>query len=104
MKLLVANRGEIAVRILRAAAEEGLDPVAVYAEDDADSLHTRMADLARPLRGVGVPAYLDADQLIAVALDARLAARPDRTNEGPEGGPGARVGPDKDGPTTRQVG
>src|SRR5262245_23502583 len=68
--VLVANRGEIAVRILRAAAELGLHTVAVYAEDDADSLHTRQADEVRPLRGAGVPAYLDAEQIVTVAKDA----------------------------------
>ena len=67
MKLLVANRGEIAVRILRAAAELGIPSVAVYSEDDAQALHTRRADEAHALRGVGVAAYLDLEQLIAAA-------------------------------------
>ena len=51
--LLVANRGEIAVRLLRAAAEAGIRAVAVYSEDDARSLHVRRADEARALRGAG---------------------------------------------------
>jgi acetyl/propionyl-CoA carboxylase alpha subunit/acetyl-CoA carboxylase carboxyltransferase component len=68
--LLVANRGEIAVRILRAAAEMGIFTTAVYSEDDADSLHIRRADQARPLRGSGVAAYLDREQILAVAKDA----------------------------------
>jgi acetyl/propionyl-CoA carboxylase alpha subunit len=68
--LLVANRGEIAVRIIRAAAELGLRTVAVFAEDDAHSLHVRTADEARPLRGAGVAAYLDEEQLVAVAKEA----------------------------------
>src|SRR5438132_550821 len=66
-KLLVANRGETAVRILRAAAELGIPTVAVYSQDDAQSLHVRRADEAVPLRGSGPAAYLDADQLIAAA-------------------------------------
>lgn len=68
--LLVANRGEIAIRIMRAAAELGIRTVAVFSEDDANSLHTRKADEARPLRGSGVAAYLDVEHLIAVAKEA----------------------------------
>ena len=48
-RLLVANRGEIAIRIFRAAAELGLESVAVYTADDAGGLHTRKADAARQL-------------------------------------------------------
>ncbi|WP_405119994.1 carboxyl transferase domain-containing protein [Pseudomonas leptonychotis] len=65
--LLIANRGEIAIRIARAANELGIRSVAVYAEDDAASLHVRQADSATALKGRGVPAYLDMDQLIAIA-------------------------------------
>src|SRR5512139_632782 len=65
--LLVANRGEIAVRIMHAAAELGVRTVAVFSEDDARSLHARRADEAHPLRGSGVGAYLDIEQLLAVA-------------------------------------
>lgn len=65
--LLVANRGEIAIRVMRAAAEINLRTVAVFSEDDAHSLHTRKADEARPLRGMGAGAYLDAEQILAVA-------------------------------------
>jgi acetyl/propionyl-CoA carboxylase alpha subunit/acetyl-CoA carboxylase carboxyltransferase component len=66
-RLLIANRGEIAIRITRAAAGLDLPSLAVYAEDDAASLHVRQADNAIPLRGRGVPAYLDGEQLIAIA-------------------------------------
>src|SRR3989338_6015558 len=66
--LLIANRGEIAIRIARAAAELDIRSVAVYTEDDADALHRRQADSAVALVGQGVPAYLDMDQLIAIAL------------------------------------
>ncbi len=65
--LLVANRGEIAVRIMHAAAELGIRTVAVFSEDDARSLHTRRADEAHPLLGVGVAPYLDIPQILAVA-------------------------------------
>jgi len=65
--LLVANRGEIAVRILHAAAELGIRTVAIFSQDDASSLHARRADEARPLHGAGAAAYLDASQIVAVA-------------------------------------
>src|SRR5271167_4009680 len=67
-RLMVANRGEIAIRIMRAAAELGLETVAIYSEDDAQSLHTRKADRALPLSGRGARAYLDADQVVTVPL------------------------------------
>ena len=69
-KLLVANRGEIAIRIIRAAADLGIPTVAVYAEDDADALHVHKADEAVRLAGKGVPAYLDIRQLVDVARAA----------------------------------
>src|SRR2546428_7633341 len=69
-RLLVANRGEIAIRIIRAAAELGIRTVAVFSADDAHSLHTRKADEARPLRGAGVAAYLDGEHLLALAKEA----------------------------------
>lgn len=67
-KILIANRGEIAIRIARTAAECQLSSVAVYAPDDARSLHVKAADEAIALTGQGAAAYLDADQIIAVAL------------------------------------
>ncbi|MEM7100151.1 MAG: carboxyl transferase domain-containing protein [Pseudomonadota bacterium] len=66
-KLLIANRGEIAIRIARAAQEMGLATVAIYSSDDATSLHTRIADEAHSLEGVGARAYLDMDQVITIA-------------------------------------
>ena len=68
--LLIANRGEIAIRIIRAAAEMGVRTVAVFSEDDARALHTRKADQARALRGTGPAAYLDAAQMVAEARAA----------------------------------
>jgi acetyl/propionyl-CoA carboxylase alpha subunit len=65
--VLIANRGEIAIRVARACAELGLRSVAVYAEDDARSLHVRRADAAVALRGSGPAAYLDMAQLVAAA-------------------------------------
>ena len=69
MKLLVANRGEIAIRIMRAAAELGVPTVAVTPADDAGSLHTGKADEAVTLDGTGAAAYLDIEQIVAAALD-----------------------------------
>ena len=66
-KLLIANRGEIAIRIARAAAELGITTVAVYAEEDAQSLHRSSTDEAVLLEGRGAKAYLDIDQLVATA-------------------------------------
>ena len=72
--LLVANRGEIAVRVLRAARELGWTTVAVYAPDDAESLHVRRADRARALDGRGAYAYLDAEQLLRIAREEGCTA------------------------------
>ena len=69
VKLLVANRGEIAIRIMRAAAELGVPTVAVAPADDAGSLHTGKADEAVTLDGAGAAAYLDIERIVAAALD-----------------------------------
>ncbi|MBI3802019.1 MAG: biotin/lipoyl-binding protein, partial [Deltaproteobacteria bacterium] len=69
-KLLIANRGEIAIRVTEAAAELGLTTVAIFSEDDVKSLHVIRADEARPLHGTGAAAYLDAEQIVAVAKHA----------------------------------
>lgn len=72
--LLIANRGEIAIRIAQACADLGIRSVAVYAEDDSACLHTRKADLAVALVGRGVAAYLDMDQLIGIACEQGCTA------------------------------
>src|SRR5437588_10748045 len=66
-KLLIANRGEIAIRIARAASEAGLATVAIYPADDALSLHVRSADTAHEIPGRGARAYLDIEAVIAAA-------------------------------------
>ena len=73
-RLLIANRGEIAIRIMRAAAEMGIRTVAVFPDDDSTSLHTRKADEARRLSGTGAAAYLDGEQIIALAKEAACDA------------------------------
>jgi acetyl/propionyl-CoA carboxylase alpha subunit/acetyl-CoA carboxylase carboxyltransferase component len=67
MTVLIANRGEIALRIIRTAMELGMSTVAVYAEDDADSPHVHAADEAIGLPGAGPRAYLDHAALLAAA-------------------------------------
>jgi acetyl/propionyl-CoA carboxylase alpha subunit/acetyl-CoA carboxylase carboxyltransferase component len=69
-RLLIANRGEIALRIIRTATELELDTVAVYAEDDADSPHVHAADEAIALPGAGPAAYLDHAAILAAAKDS----------------------------------
>ncbi|MCP5040484.1 MAG: carbamoyl-phosphate synthase large subunit [bacterium] len=66
-KLLIANRAEIAIRISRAADELGVETLAVAPEDDATCLHTRRAGACVVLEGEGAAAYLDVEQIVAVA-------------------------------------
>ena len=72
--LLIANRGEIAIRIARSAADLRVETVCVFAEDDSQSLHTRHGDQALDLGATGVAAYLDGERLIALAQEAGCEA------------------------------
>ena len=67
--LLIANRGEIAIRIARAAADANVRTVGMYSADDAASLHVRRCDEAHEVPGAGAAAYLDAEQIVRLARE-----------------------------------
>src|SRR5699024_3091156 len=74
-KILIANRGEIAVRIIRACRELGIRTVAVYSEADADALHTELADEAiciGPARASD--SYLNVQQILSAAIVTKAEA------------------------------
>ncbi|HNH36318.1 MAG TPA: biotin carboxylase N-terminal domain-containing protein, partial [Rhodocyclaceae bacterium] len=73
-RILIANRGEVAVRIARAAHDLGIETVAVFADDDAGNPHRRAADRSLPLGAAGPAAYLDATRLLAAARAAECDA------------------------------
>ena len=68
-KILIANRGEIAIRIMRASSDLGISTVAIFSEDDAESLHRTIADESFQLDGQGVFAYLDIEGIIKIAKE-----------------------------------
>ncbi|KKC45615.1 biotin carboxylase N-terminal domain-containing protein, partial [Acinetobacter sp. V2] len=75
-KILVANRGEIAIRVMRAATEMGIRTVAIYAEEDKFALHRFKSDEAYRV-GAGkkpIAAYLDIEDIIRIALEAGVDA------------------------------
>ena len=70
-RVLIANRGEIALRIIRACKDHGLESVAVYSDEDRTSLHAQMADTAYSLQGTtATQTYLDIEKLIAIAKES----------------------------------
>ncbi|MCP3914514.1 MAG: acetyl-CoA carboxylase biotin carboxylase subunit [bacterium] len=74
-RILIANRGEIALRVIRTAREMGIECVAIYSEKDKKALHTRMAHVAVPLGGSSpAESYLDAEKVIAAALETGAEA------------------------------
>ena len=77
-RVLIANRGEISIRIGRTLADMGLRSIAVYPADDADSLHVRLCDEAVQLPGRGAAGYLD----VAALIDAARACGADAVHPG----------------------
>jgi acetyl-CoA/propionyl-CoA carboxylase biotin carboxyl carrier protein len=70
-RVLIANRGEIAIRVIRACQDHGLESVAVYSDEDRNSLHASMADAAYSLKGLtAAQTYLNTEKLIKVAKES----------------------------------
>ncbi|CAN2217144.1 COG4770 Acetyl/propionyl-CoA carboxylase, alpha subunit [Candidatus Nanopelagicaceae bacterium] len=70
-RVLIANRGEIALRVIRACKDHGLESVAMYSEEDRDALHVKSADFAYSLEGtVAKDTYLNIPKIIALAITA----------------------------------
>ena len=64
-RLLIANRGEIALRIIRACQQLGIETVAIYAKDDDDSLHCRLADQAVCIGPAGAQSYMNPTAILS---------------------------------------
>lgn len=71
-RVLVANRGEIACRVIRSCRENNLTSIAIYSSEDAESLHVQQADEAIHVPGVGALAYIDIQSIVAVAKEAKV--------------------------------
>ena len=73
-RLLIANRGEIAIRIARSAKDLGIKTIGIYSEDDVNSLHLSKMDDNYLLKGKGAAAYLDIKKIISVAKECKAEA------------------------------
>ena len=71
-KILIANRGEIAIRIAKSSKDLGLKTVGVISEDDADSLHISRMDENFQLKDNGVQAYLDIKDIVSIAKENQI--------------------------------
>jgi len=68
-RVLIANRGEIALRVIRACKDHGLESVAIYSEEDRDALHAKSADYSYSLNGtVAKDTYLNIPKIIALNI------------------------------------
>ena len=84
-KILIANRGEIAVRIIRACKEMGIEAVAVYSETDKDALHVALADESYCIGPApAAESYLDEDALITAAEASKAQLRSEERRVGKE--------------------
>ncbi|OUT23450.1 urea carboxylase [Pichia kudriavzevii] len=70
-RVLIANRGEIAVRIINACKKYNLTSISIYPKEDIESLHVSQADTAVQLEGTGASAYIDIDQIVQIAIDEK---------------------------------
>ena len=69
-KVLIANRGEIAIRVMRACKELDVDTVAIYSDTDETALFTKYADEAKPLNSsILAQSYLDIDKIMDIAIE-----------------------------------
>ncbi len=74
-RVLIANRGEIALRVIRACRDHGLESVAMYSEEDRDALHAKSADFSYSLNGIlAKDTYLNIPKIIELALHAKADA------------------------------
>lgn len=73
-KVLIANRGEIAVRIIQACRELDILPVAIFSEPDQDSKHVKLAAETWKLEGAPNQVYLDVEQIINIAKKCKAEA------------------------------
>ena len=74
-RVLIANRGEIALRVIRACRDHGLESVAMYSEEDRDALHAKSADFSYSLNGtLAKDTYLNIPKIIELALHAKADA------------------------------
>ena len=73
-KILIANRGEIAIRIARSVSDLGMIPVGIYSEDDGNSLHLTKMNENHKLSGKGVSAYLDIKEIVSISKEHNIDA------------------------------